>query len=114
VPIPSWIDDDNLRGFNHVVEIFKSLKLKMNFPLTKACKYKQSDQRKENRKDIINILKMSHVDNLSKIKILLVDDVHTTGNTLKAAIKLLRDAGAKKIKVLVIAKTKELSERNSI
>lgn len=109
VPIPSWKDDDNIRGFNHVEAIFEPLKLKMIKCLFKTQKYKQSDQSKNNRTGIANILKMSQIDNTNKLKILLVDDVHTTGNTLKAAIKLLKDHGVKKIRVLVIAKTKDIS-----
>lgn len=107
VPIPSWIDDDKVREFNHVEEIFKPLKLKMIRCLSKTQKYKQSDQSKEHRKDIMNVLKMSHIENISKIKLLLVDDVYTTGNTIRAAIQLLKEAGAKKIQVLVMAKVEE-------
>ena len=57
VPISSWKDDDEIREFNHVVEIFKPLNLKMVNCLYKATKYKQSDQHKEDRKQIKNILK---------------------------------------------------------
>jgi len=107
VPIPSWIEDDKQREFNHVEEIFRPLNLKWEKCLFKSQKYKQSDQNKENRKDIINILKMSHIDNVRNRKILLVDDVYTTGNTIRSAVALLKSAGAKKIQVLVIAKVEE-------
>lgn len=111
VYIPSWIDDDRIREFNHVEEIFSSLKLKKLKCLYKTQKYKQSDQKKENRKDIINILKMSHVENIKNKKILLVDDVYTTGSTIRAAIKLLKDAGVKKIQALLIAKVEDKNSK---
>lgn len=104
VPIPSWKDDDEIREFNHVEEIYRNLKLPMIKCLYKCEKYKQSDQNKEGRKQISNIIKMSHTDNISKKHILLVDDVYTTGNTIRTCINLLKNAGVIKIKVLLIAK----------
>jgi predicted amidophosphoribosyltransferase len=40
-----------------------------------------------------------------------VDDVYTTGSTIKAMIKLAREKGAKKIKVLLMSKTIDLEKR---
>lgn len=37
--------------------------------------------------------------------ILLLDDVKTSGNTIKAAIKLLKESGAKKVVALVLGRT---------
>jgi predicted amidophosphoribosyltransferase len=39
-----------------------------------------------------------------KDKILLLDDVFTTGNTILAAIKLLKEARIKRIKCLILSK----------
>jgi len=38
---------------------------------------------------------------------LLVDDIHTTGSTIDACLKMIRQGQPKDIKVLVIAKTKD-------
>lgn len=65
---------------------------------------KQSDQTFEGRKDIKNYLKIDNVD-LSKKKILIVDDVFTTGSTVTAMIELIKSKNPKKIKVLVMSKT---------
>lgn len=104
VYVPSWKEDDEVREFNHVEEIYKSLKLPEIKCLYKCEKYKQSDQNKEGRKQVTNIIKMSHTENITKKRILLVDDVYTTGNTIRTCISLLKNAGVKKIKVLLIAK----------
>ena len=40
-------------------------------------------------------------------KVLIVDDVCTTGSTIKAMIKLLNSKKPKQIKVLVLSHTKE-------
>ena len=56
------------------------------------------------REKIGDYLVIDDVD-LSNKKILLVDDVYTTGSTIKSMIKLVKQKGAKKIKVLLMLKT---------
>lgn len=107
VPAPSSKEADEERGFNHVVEMFKSLKLKMLTCVHKTTNIKQSDLNAEERKNIKNHLTIDDVD-LSNKKILIVDDVYTTGSTVKAMIELIKSKNPKKIKVLVMSKTKDL------
>lgn len=103
IPIPSQIKQDQRRGFNHVVEIFKVLKLPIKNILIKNKDWKQSDQSFKNRSKIRNILSLKGKINVHS-KILLVDDILTTGETMLAAIKLLQNLGVKKIAVLVVAR----------
>lgn len=100
---PSSKEDDEERGFNHVVEIFSVLRLKSLQILHKTENIKQSNLSKEERKNIGKILKIDDID-LTNKKILLVDDVYTTGSTIKACIDLLKSKGAKKISVLVMSR----------
>lgn len=104
--VPSYYLDDERRGFNHVKAIFESLKLKELDILKKNKGHKQSDQSFKKRKNINSVIEIDENCNLKDKKILLVDDIITTGSTLQTAIDLLRHKGAKKIDVLVIAKTK--------
>ena len=67
--------------------------------------YKQSEQSADNRSNIKNIIEIKNVDLRDK-KILLVDDVITTGNTLKACINLLISKGAKSVKILTLSMVK--------
>ena len=106
VPAPSFHLDDEKRGFNHVVEIYKSLRLEMLPIITKNKAHKQSSMSYKKRYDVSKILSIKNVE-LKDKKILLVDDIYTTGSTIKSCVELLKKKGAKRIEVLVIAKTKK-------
>ena len=110
IPAPSYKDSDEERGFNHVVEMFKNLGLKMICCIHKNKPVKQADLTTKEREKIGDILSIDDID-LSHKKVLLVDDVFTTGSTIKSMIKLCREKGAKKIKVLLMSKTIDLEKR---
>lgn len=104
--VPSYYLDDEKRGFNHVHAIFEGLKL-LELPiLNKKIAHKQSDQSFNGRRSIKNVLEIDKNISLKGKKILLVDDIMTTGSTLLTSIELLRNQDAHKIEILVIAKTK--------
>ncbi len=104
------------RGFDHTYEIFKCLKLKIITPIVKINNDKQSDKSLFERQKVIDSLKLVDKEIIANKKILLVDDICTTGSTLKAMISLLKMGNPKIIKVLVIAKRdftkKELEKLN--
>ena len=110
IPAPSSQKSDKDRGFNHVEEIFKNLHLKMLKCIHKTKQVKQADLTTKEREKIGEYLVIDDVD-LSHKKVLLVDDVYTTGSTIKAMIKLVRNKGAKRIKVLLMSKTIDLEKR---
>ena len=110
IPAPSSKESDEERGFNHVEEIFKNLNLKMNKCIHKTKQVKQADLTTKQREKIGKYLVIDDVDLRDK-KILLVDDVYTTGSTIKSMIKLVKEKGAKKIKVLLMSKTIDLEKR---
>ena len=102
LPVPSTSSSDKKRGYNHVIEIAKTLNLKVKEVFYKAKDYKQTSQRFEKRKEVMNVIKMK--GNLDKKKkYLLLDDVITSGSTIKACINLLKNRGIKNIKVLVVS-----------
>ena len=110
IPAPSSKSSDKERGFNHVEEMFKNLHLKMNKCIHKTKQRKQADLTTKEREKIGQYLKIDNIDLTGK-KILLVDDVFTTGSTIKSMIKLVKEKGAKKIKVLLMSKTIDLEKR---
>ena len=106
IPIPSYKNEDEERGFNHVVETFKSLGINMLNIIEKTEKHKQAVSTFNQRKEVYKYLELDSHPDLSKKKVLIVDDVYTTGSTIKAAIHLIEKLNPKKIDVLVVAKTR--------
>ena len=106
IPVPSYKKEDEERGFNHVVEIYKNLGLTMLEILEKTEKHKQATSTVNSRHNVYKYLALNSRPDLRKKKVLLVDDVYTTGSTIKSAINLVEKLNPKRIEVLVIAKTK--------
>lgn len=111
VPAPSSKVDDEKRGFNHVIEIYKCLGLEMVDVIKKTSKEKQSDKTSKDRLKVNNILVGHNLEKVRGKKILLVDDIYTTGSTIFRMIEIVKSAKPKDIKVLVIAKTIDLNKR---
>lgn len=105
VPIPSSKKDDEKRGFNHVNEIAKSLNLPIEDLLSKTNDIKQSSLSYKNRLRNINHLKITNKEKLYGKKVLIIDDVYTSGATMKKAVSLVKSANPRNIKILVISKT---------
>jgi len=104
VRLPSYEGDDIERGFNHVEEIFKCLKLPFINCLYKTKKYKQSARNFEERQEISKVIVIKNGEKLMGKKILIVDDISTTGASLKTAVNLIRQFNPKEMKILVVAK----------
>lgn len=89
VPAPSHEEDDRERGFNHVEEIFRFLRLPMAKVLRKTERVKQAGSRIEVRKEVGKRLSIVGGEALRGKKVLFVDDVFTTGSTADAAGRLI-------------------------
>ena len=74
--------------------------------LEKTEKHKQAKSSVNSRHQVYKFLALSAHPDLRKKKVLLVDDVYTTGSTIKSSINLIEKLNPKRIEVLVIAKTK--------
>ena len=111
VPAPSSEVDDEKRGFNHVVEIYKCLGLEIVNVIKKTNKEKQSDKTSKERLKINKNLIGHNLEKVRGKKILLVYDIYTTGSTIMRMIEIVKTVKPKDIKVLVIAKTIDLDKR---
>ena len=107
IPIPSYVEDDKKRGFNHVLEAFKKVGLEVLPIIEKTAHQKQADQTAKKRKEIAKYLAFKEKINLENTKVLIVDDIYTTGSTMRATINMVERLNPKDIKVLVLAKTSD-------
>jgi ComF family protein len=113
VPVPLEKKKLKWRGFNQAEELAKELSSFLKIPLISDCLIKIKEtlpqaelagkEREESVRGVFTIRNQKKV--LGK-KILLVDDVYTTGATMEECARVLRKAGAKEIIGLVIARAK--------
>ena len=111
VPVPISKKRQKMRGYNQSELLAKEIAYNANLVLEKESLYKikdiveQSKLNKENRlKNIQGVYELVNKEKLNKKKILLIDDIYTTGSTVNECSKVLREAKPKKIGVLTLAK----------
>jgi len=111
VPVPLHKSKLKYRGFNQAEEIAKNLSEKLDLlmrnDILRKIKRTESqvnlpkEERERNLRDVFVCQNQKAVRNK---KILLVDDVLTTGSTLEECARLLKQAGAKEVWGVVVAR----------
>ncbi len=106
---PSSDKDNKERGFIHVKEIAKHINNNVYDIFIKKEHYKQSDVSYKDRVHIKDYIDIHDYQILENKKILLLDDIYTSGNTIKACINLIvKNVGHfKDLKIICIAKTRK-------
>ena len=97
---PSNKDGEIKRGFNHLESIFLNFKMPIIKCFRKTKKWKQSSKKIEERKNIQNIIKLDKNGLIGVKKVLIVDDVMTSGSTIKTMIRQMPSNIHKKVLVL--------------
>ena len=97
---PSNKSLEQKRGFNHLEEIFKHLNLKIVKCFSKCEEWKQSDKNLRDREHIQNIIKIDKSMLKGVKRVLIVDDVLTSGSTIKTMISQIPTNIDKKILIL--------------
>ena len=104
VPVPLYYSREEERGFNQSLLLAKAIAEDLGKPLwSEALSREHFHQpqmlltREERLKNIMGAFKYSSDQQLSGKAILLVDDIITTGATLRACADVLRQAGAEQV-----------------
>ena len=111
IPVPIHKKRRLKRGYNQTELIAKeickniSLELKTGVLIKQKNIVAQSELNKNERKqNIKNAFEIKNINEIIDKKILLFDDIYTTGSTVNECSRILRKAGAKQVGVLTIAK----------
>lgn len=97
---PSSESSEKKRGFNHLEAIFKTMGLPIIKCFKKNEEWKQSDKKLNERKDIQKVIKIDKRPLKGVKKVLIVDDVLTSGSTIKTMIRQMPTNIDKKVLVL--------------
>lgn len=89
--MPSSQEKTKERGFHALRGMLEEIHLEKLEPFYKSENRKQSRQNYEQRQHIDDIMRLDPSVKLPKKKLLLIDDVCTTGSTLKSAYHLLAE-----------------------
>ena len=111
IPVPLHKKRLKWRGFNQAEELAQEIALFLNTPLilNNLIRLKNNPSqinlsartRKENVKDVFSCQNSKEIKNQ---KILLVDDIYTTGSTMIECAKILKENGAKEVIGMVVAR----------
>jgi competence protein ComFC len=113
IPVPSHTIDEIKRGFAHMAYIASILSKYTEIPFDMALArklfplLKRAQKRKDKKQRLAgkNRFYLRKDSSVVDKKILLIDDVMTTGNTIDECAKILLDNGAKKVEAICFALT---------
>ena len=112
IPVPLHPQREKSRGFNQATAIASVITAAASLPLDVASLIRTSHAEvhragldaRGRRDTVANAFEVRYPKLIDGEKILLVDDVFTTGATVSACSAALRDAGAREVFVLTIAR----------
>ena len=111
VPVPAHEKKLRERGFNQSLELTRILGRSLNIPVSKQALIKKvytpaqsALARKERLKALKGVFLARRVQVESR-RVLLVDDIFTTGSTLEECTRTLLKAGASKVQILFLARS---------
>lgn len=111
IPVPISKKRKKERGYNQCLLISKEISKRLRIENNDYCLYKSKnivaqstlnkEEREQNIKDAYDLRNIKSIENK---KVLLIDDIYTTGSTLNECSRVLRQAKPKIITCLTIAK----------
>lgn len=111
LPVPAHKKRKNVRGYNQVELIAKDISKEYNVEYDNKILVKTINNtpqsiltKKQREKNVIGIYTVKNIQKIVNKKILLLDDIFTTGSTVNECAKVLKQNGAELVDVLTIAK----------
>ena len=112
IPVPLHHDRERERGFNQACVLARELSRLCGLPVDEYSvirrihteRHRAGMDAKARRQSVTNAFTVRHADSVSGKRVLLIDDVFTTGATVSACASVLKDAGAEEVFVLTVAK----------
>ena len=111
IPVPISKKRLNTRGYNQSSIIAKNLAKELNIEYSEKILIKtkdnkpQSEMKQDTRKsNVSGVYKVINEERINNKKVLIVDDIFTTGSTVDECAKVLKDNSAESIGVFTLAK----------
>lgn len=111
IPIPLDKKKIKQRGYNQSEELAKELSKIIEIPFlanilikTKYTLPQMELSEEERRKNLKNVFTCKNTDIIRGKKIFLIDDVYTTGSTMEECSRVLKEAGAKEVWGIAVAR----------
>ncbi|MBR5514043.1 MAG: ComF family protein [Ruminococcus sp.] len=119
IPVPLYKSDKRERGFNQAEliarEVGRTLKIDVSTDIVKKVRkttQQKTLSKRERKVNLINAFDVSIPDKIKDKRILLIDDVCTTGSTLTEITVLLRKNGAAEVHCAVCCKTPDIRKED--
>ncbi|KKQ96436.1 MAG: hypothetical protein A3F95_02475 [Candidatus Nealsonbacteria bacterium RIFCSPLOWO2_12_FULL_39_31] len=113
IPIPLHIKKHKFRGFNQAEEIAKKLSSALKIPINDKAliKIKKTPAQtelnnKKRRENIKNVFLCKQPETIKNRRIILVDDVFTTGSTMEEVAITLKKSGAREVWGIAVARSR--------
>lgn len=114
VPVPLHWKRERERGFNQVELIAKVLSRYFEIPVINALQRIKETQpqfdlpREERLRNVVGAFKISDPKLVYNKRILLLDDIYTTGATVAECCRVLKIGGARRVEILTLARAMEM------
>ena len=114
LPVPLHVKRLRQRGFNQALDLARALfgehEARIDPFILERCQWTESQtglSGKERRKNLKNAFLVKQPERVKGKRVLLVDDIFTTGTTVNECARVLRGAGADEVRVFTLARVRE-------